>query len=125
MCVLDLPNQEQFGLRGGIYSAVCVQPTAAAGGGQVVQREVHTRQQPQRLLAAHRQVAPPLPRSALSLNCFSSSRHGHIFSLHSKCIIIPQTGSSHYDPGSISGSQVHHQDATLFVTLEWQEKSKA
>lgn len=58
VCVLDIPNQEQFGVCGGVNSAVCVQPAAAAGGGEVIQREVHTRQQPQRVLAAHRQVAP-------------------------------------------------------------------
>lgn len=57
VCLVDILNQEQHGVRGGINETLCVQPPAAAGGGQVVQCEVHTCQQPQCLLHPHRQVA--------------------------------------------------------------------
>lgn len=71
VCLADITNKEQYRVRGGINQTFCVQPPPAARRGQVVQREVHSHQQPQRLLPPHSQVTPEQTRQSLQQICVS------------------------------------------------------
>lgn len=67
VCLSDVANEEQYRLRGGINQTLRVQPPPAARRSQVVQREVHSHQQPQRLLPPHRQVLSELTQHVVSI----------------------------------------------------------
>lgn len=56
VCVADVPNEKQHRVCRGINQTLCVQPSPAAGGSQVLQCEVHACQKPQCLLSPHSQV---------------------------------------------------------------------
>lgn len=65
VCLLDILNQEQYRVHRGINQTLCIQPPPAARRSQVVQREVHTGQQPQCLLPPHSQVKSELTKHYL------------------------------------------------------------
>ena len=67
VCLSDITNEEQYRLRGGINQTFCVQPPPAARRSQVIQREVHSHQQPQCLLPPHRQVLSELTQRLVSI----------------------------------------------------------